>query len=110
MLPKRERLSRREFEYLRTVGRRTHGAHLTLLTHPTTQARGKCAVVVSKKTARKATARNLLRRRVYAQLANRPTAHSVVVFLKSSAAQVTPVELYRDLQETLERSCGSHRM
>ncbi len=64
MLSKKQRLNRTEFSASFQIGRRAHSPHLTVITVPAKFF--KCAVVVSKKAAKKAHDRNRIRRRLYA--------------------------------------------
>lgn len=104
MLPKRQRLSRSEFAHLLRVGRRIHTSSCTLIYTPASTL--KAGVVVSKKTARKATQRNLMRRRVYTILREHvptlPPLH-IAVLLKVSAATLLPAHLKEELVEALKR-------
>jgi ribonuclease P protein component len=63
------------------------------------------AVVVSKKTARRASARNRIRRRVYALLARliKPDTGTVVVFPKAEALRAPADEMVAELAEALLR-------
>jgi len=63
MLPKKERLSRKEFNRFFSVGKRFHSPSLQVVyaPHDTFHA----SVVVSKKIARLAVKRNKIRRRIY---------------------------------------------
>lgn len=102
MLPKRQRLSRREFEVLLKKGRRIHGDHASLVILPAAET--KCGVVVSKKTARRATARNLMRRRVFSIL--RDTLPSIApkhiaVLTRPSAVTLDFDALHDDLRALL---------
>ena len=66
MLKKSQRLKRNEFETLLKKGKRIHNKYFTLVYIG--GAETKCGVIVSKKTVKKATERNLVRRRVYSIL------------------------------------------
>jgi ribonuclease P protein component len=104
MLKKKNRLSRREFDHLLKSGRRVHGVHLSIMVAPSTTPL-KCGVVVSKKTAKRATARNLLRRRVYAILGDYVGNHSgyLAVFTKPSCTTFSYQELTDELTTLLAR-------
>ena len=67
MLPRTERLRTKEVEVTIQLGRSARAGVLSLKYAPT-PGHSRCAVVVSKKVAKKATDRNNLRRRVYAAL------------------------------------------
>jgi ribonuclease P protein component len=66
MLRKAERLGRTEFAQFFKTGKRFHGDHVTIVFTPHPTLHG--SVVVSKKVAKSAVKRNLIRRRLYAQL------------------------------------------
>jgi ribonuclease P protein component len=68
---------------------------------PTSRA----AVVVSKKTARRASVRNRIRRRVYALLAPlmKPDTGTIVVFPKAEALRALADEMSAELREALLR-------
>jgi ribonuclease P protein component len=85
MLKKKQRLSRDNFTQLLKKGKRLHDTDVSLVFMPTLET--KCGVVVSKKTAKHATARNLVRRRIFAilgeNLENLSHLHVAVVTKKS---------------------------
>jgi len=66
MLAKKERLSKKEFDYVFKNGRRVHTPTLQLIYLPDGDFHG--AVVVGKKVYKKAVDRNRLRRRLYGAL------------------------------------------
>lgn len=103
MLPKRERLSRKEFTELLACGRRIRGSTVSLLYRPA--PRRKCGVVVSKKTARQAPARRLLRRRVYHILRDVcPPSFELVVFTTPQAASLPYTALHQEIKELLQHT------
>ncbi len=63
MLPKKERLTRTEFDRFFSIGRRVHSPSFQVVYAP--HASFHASVVVSKKNARLAVERNKIRRRVY---------------------------------------------
>lgn len=63
MLAKKQRLNRTEFSVVFQTGRRFHSLNLTVIYKP--DPLFKCAVVVSKKVAKKAHDRNSIKRRLY---------------------------------------------
>lgn len=88
MLPATRRLPRAQFTTHVTTGRRYHSPHLTISYTPTTTP-AQAAVVVSKKVAKSAVARNRLRRRLYAALASSPVYQGTgvyVIMAKAGAA------------------------
>jgi len=84
MLKKLDRISRTEFATYFKTGKRHHFPHLTIIHQPAD--RFSASVVVSKKVAKKAVKRNVLRRRLYEILRTKYVAHSVtgvwIVLLK----------------------------
>jgi len=66
MLPKKQRLTKKEFDTYFQSGRRFHHELFTLVYTPHEEFHG--AVVVGKKVSKKAVARNKIRRRVYSAL------------------------------------------
>jgi ribonuclease P protein component len=105
MLKKKQRLSRGEFTNLLKKGRRVHDTHLSLVF--TTATETKCGLVVSKKVAKHATARNLLRRRVYAILGDNLAmlAKKHLVVLTKPSIQALSFE---ELKKTLETLIQKH--
>lgn len=98
-MPKRSRLSRREFTHLLKRGARVHRESLTIIHLKTDEF--KAGVVVSKKTARKAVTRNLLRRRVYAILRELQPGigpRHIAVLLRPAATRLS----YADLRDQLQ--------
>jgi len=111
MLPKRNRLSRREFEHLLKRGRRLHSDHASVVysfvsSRPTPYnlqptPSQKAGVVVSKKVARRAVERNRLRRLVFHVCAAHKEALAgmhVAVVLKKGAAGLEPSVLREEIQ------------
>lgn len=104
MLKKKQRLSRNEFTNLMKKGRRVHDTHLSLVFTPGTET--KCGLVVSKKVAKNATARNLLRRRVYVVLGKNLavlTNKHVVVLTKPSIQTLSFEELANTLENLIQK-------
>lgn len=66
MLKKQHRLSRSEFMHYFETGRKHHSQYLTIITAPAPALKG--AVVVGKKVAKSAVARNRFRRQLYGVL------------------------------------------
>jgi ribonuclease P protein component len=113
MLKKKHRLSRREFETLLKKGRRFSGTHLTLLTAKISHAVDipKFSVVVSKKTAKRATARNLVRRRVYALLQGYVGLQGThnALYAKPSIVTRSFEEINQELANLFERAMRDSR-
>jgi ribonuclease P protein component len=84
MLPKRQRLSRREFECLLRRGTRLHSEHVSVIYLPADAF--KAGVVVSKKVARLATKRSHLRRQLYVALTVAQTRNVHIVALAKKGA------------------------
>lgn len=102
MFPKRQRISKGTFQNITSKGRRAAAEHLTITKTPLeTGVLSRFAVVVSKKIAPTATARNLIRRRVYGvlkELCGDEKAVSYVVFAKKGI----PTLKYADIKEEIE--------
>lgn len=112
MLPKRQRLSRREFAYLLRRGKRIHGERCSLVyirsrtsETDTADPATKYGVVVSKKTARKAVMRHLLRRRLYAIFRQHPTpkAAYLACITRPQAASLPYAELEKEVRVLLAK-------
>jgi len=101
MLPRRLRLTRHSFP-ARGSGVRVFSQSFTLVSGPSKA--GGCAVVVSKAVARRASARNLLRRRILSLL--QPVCRSdrfLVLYARGSAATLTHQALTEELTGLLAR-------
>lgn len=112
MFKKAERLQVAEFDTYFKTGRRHHTPHATFIIAPADEK--KVSVVVGKKVSKKAVKRNLLRRRVYAQLRQElpETFHGACIVLikpsfatlprKTAQAYITSVvaELGKTLKNT----------
>lgn len=85
MLSKKERLSRETFNRFFVSGKRFNTDSLTLVytPHPTLHV----AIVISKKVAKKAVARNKLRRQLYA-LVREIMVHSVWIIVVRKTAKI----------------------
>ena len=102
MLPRRLRLARRAFPL---KGARDGSPHFSLLSGPS--GAGGASAVVSKKVARRAVARNLLRRRMLSVL--RPYAlpgRYLVVYARGGSAELSYAELSAELSGLLARATG----
>lgn len=105
MLKKKERLSRSEFEAVYTKGRRYSAPNFSVIIAP--HKRGACAVVVSKKTAKNASARNSLRRRWYSALGDVRALwveKGCIIILKSSATSLSLKEVQTELEHVFQNS------
>ncbi|NBD74009.1 ribonuclease P protein component [Patescibacteria group bacterium] len=111
MLPRRSRLGRRGIEALyRSRTDRVHSAHLTLIFSPAPQHRW--SVVISKKVARRAVARNHLKRQLAALLREGvlpalSPCHGLLV-AKKGAAELSFSEL-REEVATLIKAASRRR-
>lgn len=80
MLPKHSRLTAREVRAILKGGRSVRGGGVSAKFTPA--SKGKAAIVVSAKVAKKATERNALRRAAYRALPSLPKAH-IVFFIQT---------------------------
>ena len=103
MLPKRQRLTTAEFNQFFKSGRRFHHPLMQLIYTPHPTFHG--SVVVGKKVAKKAVARNRARRQLYAVLYRFAKDHVptgvYLVILKPAAASATVTERKAALSEIL---------
>lgn len=115
MLPKRQRVTRALFSDIMSRGKVFHSAIATLRILPIKNASylrhtGAFSIVVSKKVARRAVARNTLRRRAYRALSSvfekMQNPHIGVFFLKKNAQELVFGELENEF-ETLLRKAGA---
>ncbi len=97
MLKKTNRITAAEFKQLGRPVRSLHAPFFSVKIHTLLGARGKFAVVASKKVSATAPARNRLRRRLYHLLREYATQAAknvaIVVYLKEVAAQASFQEL-----------------
>jgi len=82
MISKKNRLSRFEFNQVKKSGRKIF--HLSFLIFYVPGRNLKVSVVVSKKIAKKAVRRNLLRRHIYDHLAKHypKLSHNIIIYLQ----------------------------
>ncbi len=103
MFKKSERLSKVEFSHYFKTGKRYHSKYVTVIIdqHPTR----KMAVIASKKVAKSAVRRNLLRRRVYAFLREELVSEGFVgvciVILKPNFNSLSRKATYEELKKQL---------
>ena len=94
MLAKANRLPRRDFNRYFGSGRRAHSPYLTLVYTPDIVLRA--SVVVGKKVAKLAHERNLIKRRLYAQIAKElrltGLAGTLILVVKPPLAKLTRKE------------------
>lgn len=96
----------KDFEEVYAKGRRTSGPLFNLKAVPTESEQSRVAFVISKKTAKKAVDRNLLRRRLKAiwQEQDFKPGFDIVVLVKAEALKADYTELKKELIRILERS------
>jgi ribonuclease P protein component len=102
MFSKNERLNRSEFNHFFAVGKRIYSPYFTIITAPAPTQ--KVAVVVGKKVAKSAVRRNMLRRRVYAQLREQSQSLGQGVFImlvKPAFARLTRLEAKKICTEAI---------
>jgi ribonuclease P protein component len=103
MVGKAERLSRAEFTQYFARSTRYHASVATILTMPAPSR--KFAVVVSKKVAKSAVQRNVLRRQLYGLLSDKiHTPLVCIVILKPGAINYTRKELRAAMCELIGRA------
>ncbi len=104
MLPKKERLSRQEFNRFFSIGKKTHTPSLQLVYAP--HATFHASVVVSKKVAKLAVRRNKIRRRIYDIVRRYRTEMNntgVFIFLtKSGIEKKTYAGMKEEVQSCME--------
>lgn len=105
MLKKSHRVGRADFATFFKKGRRFHSEHATLVFSPFPTFHG--SVVVSKKVAKRAVARNTLRRRVYAQLyglTQKNQAGVFIVVLKPTFATLSRARARLEIDSLIVRT------
>ena len=105
MLAKKQRLTKKEFDRVFAQGKRSHSPTLQLIYLPDSNFRA--AVVCGKKVFPKAVDRNLLRRRMYALLAQYHKHHNItgayIVICKPSIRDVSKRDLLATTLKLLEK-------
>lgn len=108
MIPRKLRLPRAHFASA-TSGIRSVSPHFSLTVRKTAVSGG-CAAVISKKVAKRATDRHLLKRRIFAvMLPWCDTSRSLVVYARAGSPSLPFSVLKRELTELLERAVGEAR-
>ncbi|QQR64725.1 ribonuclease P protein component [Candidatus Kaiserbacteria bacterium] len=110
MLPKKERLSRLEFNRFFSVGKRYHSPLFTLVYAPSPALH--VSVVVSKKISNHAVVRNKIRRRIYDIVRHYRTeteVRGVFIFLTKKGVENTPYtslksEVYARLSTSIQNT------
>lgn len=96
MLPKKERLSRVEFNQFFSVGKRHHSPSLQIIFAPHTSLH--VSVVVSKKIAKRAVVRNKIRRRIYDIVRNyrsKEAIRGVFIFMVKQPVATMPYNVLK---------------
>ena len=111
MFPKKNRISKTEFGELLKKGRAFHSPHFSLLCFKKENMEPKFAFVVSKKVARNAADRNILRRRGFSVLRdigilkekNKWAGFFGVFFFKKEAKGTAFKETKKEIEELLRK-------
>jgi ribonuclease P protein component len=111
MLPKRRRISRHIFPEGPGAGKVFHAPHLSLRMTPDATGQSRHSIVVSKKTARRAVDRHLIKRRVYESIARHDKAHTLplgrYVFFAKKDVHTLPFRVLEDEVDLLLREASS---
>lgn len=107
MFPKKQRISKGTFQNITSKGRRSASEHLTMTKTPIESGvLSRFAVVISKKIAPTAAARNLFRRRIYEALkksVGNTQSASYIVFAKKNAQTLSFAHLQKEIDELIVR-------
>jgi ribonuclease P protein component len=114
MFPKKNRISKTEFGELLKKGRAFHSPYFSLLCFKKENKEPKFAFVVSKKVARNAADRNILRRRGFSVLRdisilkekNKWVGFFGVFFFKKEAKNLNFEDIKKEVKILLEKSGG----
>lgn len=105
MLTKKQRLSKKEFDYVFVNGRREHSPALQLIYTPGDSFHG--VVVVGKKVYKKAVDRNKLRRRLYGVLYRMHTQQNFsgtyILIAKPGIKEVTKANFSKAVESIIEK-------
>jgi ribonuclease P protein component len=111
MLPKSQRIPRKDFAPLLKSRAFYNSAHFTLRYAENGSKTGRATASVSKKISKRAVVRNTVRRRIYSILAQKPLPSGLFLFIaKAGADKVKGEELKKevlDLLKSAERSYNS---
>lgn len=107
MLPKSRRIGRQNFPGPRSGGFTLQAEHTSLRVVPAQDQKPRFSAVISKKVAKNSPARHTWKRRVYEAIAAYEKKHTVkpasyVFFAKKGAAELSFVELSREVQILLQ--------
>ena len=106
MLPRHSRLTRKGFAGF-APRRRASGAHISLSFAPARHGAAGCAVIVSKKTARRAVDRVLLKRRLKSIVrAWCSPEYAFVVYARAGILALSYAELKKELEGLLRQAFG----
>lgn len=106
MISRKMRLSRAHFAPSGPE-KRASSTHFSLSFRPVETGTGGCAVVVSKKVAKLAVSRHLLKRRIYTALRTECSPdNALIVYTRSGAASLPYAELQEELSDLLTRVNG----
>ncbi len=92
---------------VRSMGKRTRGQEISLITMPNARGKSRVGVVVSKKVLKSAVGRNRVRRRIYAALEPYvpfTTPRDVLVLVQSARVRTMP---WPELQAEVAKLLGS---
>jgi len=105
MFAKKQRLTKKEFDYIYSVGKRYHSPLIQLIHYPTEVFHG--AVVVGKKVYKKAVKRNKLRRQLYGFLYRRhkknPLSGSFIFIAKPTIQKASQDEISESLLSLIQQ-------
>jgi len=108
MLPKKNRISRKDFPSHNTKGFRVFSPYFSAVFYKTEAKDCRASVVVSKKTSRTAVDRNTLRRRFYDLIASyfkeTPSPITVVVYPKIEAKKITFLALKSEIERAFRQA------
>lgn len=105
MLPKKERLSRAEFNRFFSAGKRVHSPSLQYIYTPHTALH--VSVVVSKKVAKLAVQRNKIRKRIYDIVRHYRAENGLtgvfIILTKAGVSSMTYVSLKEEIRSTIQK-------
>ena len=109
MLPKKNRVTTKDFRGVLKAGRVYHSPHFYLRSIPSgTDTQGQFSVVVSKKVAPGAVERNVLRRKLYGMLElhlkNFKKSEKTLIYLKEDIRKISRKSTMDELNDLLHRA------
>ncbi|MDD5152531.1 MAG: ribonuclease P protein component [Candidatus Pacebacteria bacterium] len=102
MLPKKNRISRKDFPADQRKGSRVFSVFFSAVFYKTTKPESHISVVVAKKTAKNAVTRNSLRRRFYSAIAKYLTPNPVTAVFYPKKEAITAD--FKDLESEIEKA------